>query len=146
MSDLLYVAGAIALLSLSALLLYSITLIKSGRQLVDQAGATLNEIAGKVTEQLDNVDTVLGNVGKLTDDVTRVVDDATDVVHEGKKIVVSLLQLEQTLQQSIQEPIVETVAIFGALGKGIRAFRLRLGEDRNGRPTGDNGYSTELPD
>lgn len=126
MSDLLYIAGAIALLALASLLGYSIVLIKEARGLIANANKALSELSTGLETQLQNVDTVLKNVGKLTDDVTNVVDDAVEIVHEGKKIVVSLLQLEQTLQHSIQAPIVELVSVLGALGKGMRAFRERL--------------------
>lgn len=127
MSDLLYIAGAVALLALAALLLYLIVFIKEAKGLVANANKSLGDLSSGLDAQLQNIDVVVKNVGKLTDDLTDVVDDATEIIHEGKTIIVSILQLEQTLQRSVQAPLVELVAVFGALGKGIRAFRERIG-------------------
>ena len=126
MSDLLYIAGAIALLALAALFVYVIFFLRQTKELIIGANRTLNDISGQINLQLQNVDGIVKNVGKLTDDLTDVVDDATAIIHEGRVVVVSLLELEQTLQKSIQAPIVEIVSVFGALGKGIKAFRKRL--------------------
>ena len=138
MVDLLYIAGAIALLALAGLFIYLIFFIRETKGLVANVSNTLMNLANQVEAQLQNVDDIVKNVGKLTDDLTEVVDDATSIIHEGRNVVVSLLELEQTLQRSVQEPIIETVSILSALGKGIRAFRLRL-SDRIQAPEESNG-------
>lgn len=126
MDILLSVAGAVALLALAGLFIYLIFFINEARGLLSGATKTLNDLSAQVNQQLQNVDTVVKNVGKLTDNLTEVVDDATDIIHEGRKVVMSVLELEQTLQKSIQAPIVEAVSVLGALGKGIRTFRHKL--------------------
>ncbi|MCB0712106.1 MAG: DUF948 domain-containing protein [Ignavibacteriae bacterium] len=126
MADILYIAGAVALLALAGLFVYLIFFMKEAKMLIANASNTLSGLSTQVEAQLQNVDGIVKNVEKLTDDLTEVVDDATDVIHEGRNVVVSLLELEQTLQQSVQEPIIEAVSILSALGKGIRAFRFKL--------------------
>lgn len=134
MSELLYIAGAIALLALAGLFIYLIFFLRQTKELVAGATATLNDLSAQASQQLQNVDEIVRNVSKLTDNLTEVVDDATDIVHEGRNVVISLLELEQTIQKSVQAPIVEIASIFGALGKGIAAFRRRLsGEDKEER-------------
>ena len=140
MVDILYITGGIALLALAGFFIYLILFIKESKGLIGSATNTLNNLSTQVETQLQNVDSIVKNVGKLTDDLTVVVDDATHVIHEGKTIVVSLMELEQTLQRSVQEPIIETVSILSALGKGIKAFRLRLA-DRIELPEQTNGVS-----
>ncbi len=144
MDILLGIAGAIALLALAALFIYLILFMKEAKVLLSGATKTLNDISAQVNQQLQNVDGVVKNVGKLTDNLTEVVDDATDIIHEGRKVVISILELEQTLQQSIQAPIVEAVSVLGALGKGIRAFRQRLAARME--PREEEHYEYEVPE
>lgn len=126
METVLYIAAAIALLALAALFLYLITFFRETKALVANTNTTLNELSSRLNDQLRNVDGIMKNVTALTNDVSKVVDDTTGIIHEGQRIIISIMELEQTLQKSIQSPIVETVSILGALGKGIRAVRLKL--------------------
>ena len=126
MDIVLYIAASIALLAVAALFIYLITFFRETKALVANTNTTLNELSARVNDQLRNVDGIMKNVNALTDDISTVVDDTTTIIHEGQKIIVSIMELEQTLQKSIQEPIVETVSILSALGKGIRAVRLKL--------------------
>ena len=139
-ADLLYIAGAIALLALAGIFVYLIVVLKEAKGLIANASETLNDLSTQLNTQLQNVDGIVKNVTKLTDDLTVVVDDATDIIHEGRNVVVSLLELEQTLQRNIQEPIVEVVSILSALGKGIKAFRLKLA-DKVERQISTNGVA-----
>ncbi|MCE2502909.1 MAG: DUF948 domain-containing protein [Chlorobi bacterium] len=125
-ADLLYIAGAIALLALGGLSIYLITFFRETKGLIANASTTLNDLSDQLNTQLQSVDSIVKNVNKLTDDLTEVVDDVTDVIHEGRNVVVSLLEFEQRLQRTVQEPIIEVVSVFSALGKGIKAFRLKL--------------------
>ena len=132
MEAFLYIAAGIALLALAALFLYLITFFRETKALVANTNTTLNEISGRVNDQLRNLDGVVKNVTDLTDDIASVVDDTTVIVHEGQKIIVSIMELEQTIQKSVQEPIVEAVSVFSALGKGMRAVRLKIANSIDG--------------
>lgn len=106
MDTVLYIAATIALLALAALFAYLITFFRETKALVANTNTTLNELSARVNDQLRNVDGIMKNVNALTDDISTVVDDTTAIIHEGQKIVISIMELEQTLQKSIQEPIV----------------------------------------
>lgn len=128
MDAILPIAGAIALLALAALILYFITVLREAKVVLANVGTTVNDLSTNLNEQIRNVDQVVKNVGALTDNVVSVVDDATGVIHEAQRIIVSIMELEQHIQKSIQVPIVETVGILAALGKGIRNVRVKLAE------------------
>ena len=124
----LYIAGAIALLALAALLLYMTTVLKEVKGLLANVSTTVNDVSKNLNDQLRNLDHLVGNVSALTDDIVSVVDDTTAIVHEGQRIVVSIMELEQHIQNSLQVPIVETVGIVAALGKGIRSVRMKVSD------------------
>ncbi len=132
MEAFLYIGAGFALVALGALFLYLITFVRETKTLVANTSTTLNELSARVNDQLRNLDSVARNVTDLTDDIATVVDDVTVIVHEGQKIIVSIMQLEQVIQKSVQEPIVEAVSIFSALGKGIRAVRMKIANSIDG--------------
>ena len=105
---------------------------------VPQTLDRVNESVERVNSQLVQVEGIVGSMNQLTagivDDVNRISDDATDVVHAAKGVVISLIELQQDIQRKVQAPIVETMSIFSALGRGIHVFRKKLaGEAVNGR-------------
>lgn len=132
MEAFLYIAAGIALLALAALFLYLITFVRETKTLIANTSTSLNEVSGRVNDQLRNLDGIVKNVTDLTDDIAAVVDDTTVIIHEGQKIIVSIMQLEQVIQKSVQEPIVEAASIFSALGKGMRAVRIKLANSIDG--------------
>jgi uncharacterized protein YoxC len=169
MEVVLYIAASIALLALAGLFIYLIFFIRSTRDLIDNITKTVNSlveevktvrlglqgtmqnlqgITGKiettmdrVNGQLDHVDGIVGSVQQMTSDASRIVTDGTDVIHAAKGVVISLIDLEQEIQEKVQAPIVETMTIFSALGKGLKAFRGRLANgDSNGHVTTDIYY------
>jgi uncharacterized protein YoxC len=141
MADILYIAGGLALLALASLLFYTITLLRETRTMITDTNKNINELVQHANKQLEAVDGIVANVNELADDLTDVVDDAVQVVHQGRNVVVSLLDFEQTAQKALQEPIIEVLHVFGALGKGIRAFRHRLSDRMEGNTLSTNGRS-----
>ncbi len=132
MEAVLYITGGVALLALAAFILYMITFVKETKIVVANVGTTLKEISAQVDKQLNHLDGVAKNVTNLTDDISAVVDDTTVIIHEGQRIIISILELEQTLQKAIEEPVVEAATIFSALGKGMRAVRMKIANSIDG--------------
>jgi len=86
----------------------------------------LNQSVDRVNQQLEEVGGIVGSVKQITSDASRITDDATDVIHGARNVVVSLLNLEQSIQTKVTEPVDEVLTVFSALGKGIRVFRRKL--------------------
>jgi len=139
MVDILYITGGIALLGLASVLFYTITVIRETKNTIADTNKSINELVQHANKQLESVDGIVANVNELSDDLTDVVDDAVTIVHEGRKVVMSLLEFEQTAQKTLQQPILEVLHVFGAVGKGIRAFRLRLADRLEGKGHSVNG-------
>lgn len=87
----------------------------------------LNQSVDRVNMQLDEVQGIVGSVKQMTTDASRITDDATEVIHNAKNVVVSILDLEQTIQTKVTSPVVELMTVFSAVGKGIQVFRHKLG-------------------
>lgn len=104
----------------------------------------------QVNGQLAQVDAILGNVRILSEgvavDVARLTADATDIVHAAKGVVISLIDLEQDIQLKVQRPIVELMSVFAALGKGIRAFRMKVAGDDDPNELDDELAEREMYD
>ena len=128
----LLILGCVALLAFIALLIYLIGFIRETKLMIADAKAAINTLTGEVNQRLNAVDSILANANAMSTDLATAVDDATDVVREGRNVIVSILDLEQTLQRSIMDPVVETVTVLSALGKGMRAFRLKMADKIDG--------------
>lgn len=86
----------------------------------------LNDSVERVNGQLSQVEGIVQSVRVMTEDVSRLTTDATDVVHDAKNVVVGVIGMVDNVQSSVQKPVNELMTIFGALGKGIRKFRMKL--------------------
>jgi uncharacterized protein YoxC len=153
-SILIYITASLALLALTALFIYLINIVRSSRTLIDNGTKAVNGLVSEIgalrgnlqgtIQNLEGVSgQVIGTVARLNQSVDRVnvqLDDATEVVHGARKVVVSLLDLEQTIQTKVQEPLVEMLSVFSAFGKGIRAFRRKLGGDSAGHSLAARAY------
>jgi uncharacterized protein YoxC len=104
---------------------------------VDGTVDRLNTTMDRVNGQLNEVEGIVGSVRQMTVDASRITDDATDVVHAARNVVISIVDLEQDIQRKVQGPVQEVLGIFGALSKGIRAFREKI------TGTGAVGYVDE---
>lgn len=93
---------------------------------VDGTVDRLNTSMDRVNSQLTVVEGIVGSVRQMTNDVSRIADDATEVVHAARNVVISIVDLEQDIQQKVQAPVVEAMNLFSALGRGMRAFREKL--------------------
>lgn len=165
MEIVLYISASIALLALAALFIFLIGVVRTAGVLVENASKTVNslveeirmvriglqgtlqnmegitgQIAGtieRVNGQLTQVEGIVSSVKVMTQDVSRILTDGTDVIHAARGVVMSVIDFEQDLQLKVQQPITETMTIFSALGKGIRAFRYKLA---NGAESNGNGH------
>jgi uncharacterized protein YoxC len=110
---------------------------------VDQVNQSLARVNGQLDQVegiMGQVEGIVGSVKQMTDDMSQVVNDGTDVIHAARNVVISVIDLEQDIQLKVQQPIVESMTIFSALGKGIRAFKHKLAGNGNGHVTTDVYY------
>lgn len=150
----LYISASIALLALAGLFLYLVRFIGKSRTLIEESIKTAQDLVGEIqkmrvgmmgtvqnlegiTQKVeDTIDRVNGSVERVNGQLYQVegivasvknmTGDASDVVSAAKGVVISVLDLEQNIQRSVERPILESMTFFSALAKGIRAFRLKV--------------------
>ncbi len=150
----LYISGSIALLALAGLFVYLTRFIAHSRRLIDDAGKGIGALVGEIgalradlTGTLKNLEDISqkveGTIDRVNGSIERVngqlyqvegiiasvkemTVDATQVVHAAKGVVISVIELEQNIQRTVEQPVMESLNFLSAIAKGIRAFRLKL--------------------
>ncbi len=89
----------------------------------------VNTSIDRVNAQLVEVQGIVSSLKEISGDAERMTEDVADVLHETRNVVVSLIDLEQDIQRKVSLPVTEFMSVFSAVGRGIRVFRHRMGED-----------------
>lgn len=161
METVLYICASVALLALAGLFVFLIIFVSGTKDLLASVTGTMRELMGEVSAirgslqgtivklndsvdringQLDQIEGIVESVKDVSQDVSRLTSDATDVIHGAKNIVVSVIGFVDNVQQQVQRPVNEVMAILGAVSTGIHRFRMKLGgAELDGTAAGGDG-------
>jgi uncharacterized protein YoxC len=124
--SLLVVAQILALLCLSALCVYLIIVLLRVRDILVNVEKDLKEMTARALPVLENVEFITARVKSISESI----DDQILIVRESiasvKQVADNVVELERKVQDKIEGPILETVAMVAAVFKGVRTFLDRV--------------------
>jgi len=122
----LVIAQILALLCVSALCIYVIVVLSRVKGTLTNVAKDVNEMTTHSLPVLENMEFITSRVRSISENV----DDQVAIVRHSlgsiKEVADNIVALERKVQERIEGPILETVAIISAVFKGIRTFVERV--------------------
>jgi uncharacterized protein YoxC len=118
----LVIAQIVALLCLSALCVYMIVVLLRVRDILSNVEKDVREIASRALPVLDNMEYITARVKGITDSIDDQVTAVRDSIASVKQVAENVVEMERRVQERIEGPIIETVALVSAVFKGVRTF------------------------
>lgn len=122
----LVIAQILALLCVSALCIYLIVVLSRVKGTLTNVAKDVNEMTTHSLPVLENMEFITSRVRSISENV----DDQVAIVRHSlgsiKEVADNIVALERKVQERIEGPILETVAIISAVFKGIRTFVERV--------------------
>ncbi len=122
----LVIAQILALLCVSALCIYLIVVLSRVKGTLTNVAKDVNEMTTHSLPVLENMEFITSRVRSISENV----DDQVAIVRHSlgsiKEVADNVVALERKVQERIEGPILETVAIISAVFKGIRTFVERV--------------------
>ncbi len=122
----LVIAQIIALLCLSALCVYMIVVLLRVRDTLSNIEKDVREITSRALPVLDNMEYITARVKGITDSIDDQVMAVRDSIASVKQVAENIVEMERKVQERIEGPILETVALVSAVFKGMRTFFNRV--------------------
>lgn len=118
----LVIAQIVALLCLSALCIYMIVVLLRVREILGNMEKDVRDITSRALPVLDNMEYITARVKGITDSIDDQVVAVRDSIASVKQVAENVVEMERKVQERIEGPILETVAIVSAVFKGVRTF------------------------
>lgn len=122
METILVISQVVALLCLSAVCVYVIVVLLRVREVLTSIEKDFKELTTRAVPILENMEFITSRVKGITDNI----DDQLNTVRESigtiKQVALNVVDLERKVQERIEGPILEGVALVAALFKGVRTF------------------------
>jgi uncharacterized protein YoxC len=118
----LVIAQIIALLCLSALCIYMIVVLLRIRDILGNVEKDVRDITSRALPVLDNMEYITARVKGITDSIDDQVVAVRDSIASVKQVAENVVEMERRVQERIEGPILETVALVSAVFKGVRTF------------------------
>jgi uncharacterized protein YoxC len=120
------IAQILALLCVSALCIYLIVVLSRVKGTLTNVEKDVKEMTTHSLPVLENMEFITSRVRSISENV----DDQVAIVRQSlgsiKEVADNVVALERKVQERIEGPILETVAIIAAVFKGIRTFVERV--------------------
>ena len=120
--ELVVIAQIIALLCLSALCVYMIVVLVRVRDVLGNVEKDVRDITNRALPVLDNMEYITARVKGITDSIDDQVVAVRDSIASVKQVAENVVEMERKVQERIEGPILETVALVSAVFKGVRTF------------------------
>ncbi len=120
--ELVVIAQIIALLCLSALCVYMIVVLVRVRDVLSNVEKDVRDITNRALPVLDNMEYITARVKGITDSIDDQVVAVRDSIASVKQVAENVVEMERKVQERIEGPIIETVALVSAVFKGVRTF------------------------
>lgn len=126
MQDVLVAAQILALIAISALCVYLITVILRLRDLLGKVESDFKEITARAVPVLDNVEYITNRFRSISDNVDDQVAMIRDSVGSVRDVADNIVALERQVQARFEGPILDTLGFVAAVLKGFRTFAERV--------------------
>ena len=122
----LLVMQIVALTCLSVLCVFLISLLSRLRTFLAGVEKDLKEISSKAIPVFENLEIITEKIKSVTENIDEQVVMVKHSITSMKEIADNILNFERRIQERIEEPVMDTVTMFVAAFKGVRAFVDRL--------------------
>jgi uncharacterized protein YoxC len=122
MQEILVIAQIVALLCLSALSIYVIIVLLRVRDILNTIEKDFKEMTTRTIPILDNLEFITARVKVITENIDDQVASVRESINSVKQVAFNVVELERRVQERIEGPILEGVALAAAVVKGVRTF------------------------
>jgi uncharacterized protein YoxC len=122
MQDILVITQIVALLCLSALSIYVIIVLLRVRDILNTIEKDFKEMTTRTIPILDNLEFITARVKVITENIDDQVASVRESINSVKQVAFNVVELERRVQERIEGPILEGVALAAAVVKGVRTF------------------------
>jgi len=122
MESVLVIAQIIALLCLSALCVYLIVVLIRLRDVLSGFEKDMKELTARAIPVLDNMEYITGRVRGITDSIDDQLTSVRESLASVRNIAENVMAFERRVQERVEGPILEGVAVIAGVFKGLRAM------------------------
>ncbi len=122
METILVISQVVALLCLSAVCVYVIVVLMRVREVLTSIEKDFKELTTRAVPILENMEFITSRVKGITENIDDQVNAVRESIGSIKQVAMNVVDLEHRVQERIEGPILEGVAMVAALFKGVRTF------------------------
>jgi len=122
METILVISQVVALLCLSAVCAYVIVVLLRVREVPTSIETDLKELTTRAVPILENMEFITSRVKGITDNIDDQINTVRESIGTIKQVALNVVDLERKVQERIEGPILEGIALVAALFKGVRTF------------------------
>ena len=122
MESVLVIAQILALLCLSALCVYLIVVLIRLRDVLSGFEKDMKELTARAIPVLDNMEYIPGRVRGITDSIDDQLTSVRESLASVRNIAENVMAFERRVQERVEGPILEGVAVIAGVFKGLRAM------------------------
>lgn len=122
METILVISQVVALLCLSAACVYVIVVLMRVREVLTSIEKDFKELTTRAVPILENMEFITSRVKGIAENIDDQVNAVRESIGSIKQVALNVVDLERKVQDRIEGPILEGVALVAALFKGLRTF------------------------
>lgn len=126
METILLISQIFALLCLSALCIYLIIVLLRVREVLSNIEKDFKELTTRAVPILENMEFITSRVKGIAENIDDQLNAVRDSISSVKQVALNVVELERRVQDRIEGPILEGVALVAAVFKGARTLIERL--------------------
>lgn len=126
METTLVITQIVALLCLSALCIYLIVVLLRVRETLTSIEKDFKELTTRALPILENMEFITARVKGIAENIDDQVASVRESIASIRQVAMNVVDLERKVQERIEGPILEGVALGAALFKGVRTFVERI--------------------
>ncbi len=126
MNDLLTIIEIIALLSLTILCVYLLTVLVRFKKTLGQVERDVKELSTRVVPILENTEYITTRMKSIAESIDDQVLTVRDSIASIREVADNIVDLERRVQDRIEGPLLEGISFASALVRGIRVFLERI--------------------
>lgn len=126
METILVITQILALLCLSALCIYLIVVLLRVREILSNLERDIKEMTTRAVPILENMEFITARVKTITENIDDQVNSVRESIVSIRQVAMNVVELERKVQDRVEGPILEGVAVASAIFKGVRTFVERV--------------------
>jgi uncharacterized protein YoxC len=123
---LLAIVGIAALIAVSTLCVYLITVLVRIRSILEIVEHDIKEISARAIPVLENLEAITDKVKLITETISEQVESVKYSIGSLREVAESIVAFERRVQERIEEPVMDTIDTFASIFKGIQSLIERL--------------------